>query len=89
MILIRHGQSHFNLHFGATRIDPGIGDDPHPAVQSDGLNRRRWAGINRLAPNVGRYGNTVARRAIQRRCTRRTVVVTRHRLSDQVERHVD
>ncbi|MDJ0611930.1 MAG: histidine phosphatase family protein [Kiloniellales bacterium] len=26
MILIRHGQSHFNLHFGATRVDPGIVD---------------------------------------------------------------
>ena len=26
MILIRHGQSEFNLHFSATRIDPGIPD---------------------------------------------------------------
>jgi len=26
MILVRHGQSHFNLHFGATRQDPGITD---------------------------------------------------------------
>ena len=26
MILARHGQSHFNVHFGATRIDPGIVD---------------------------------------------------------------
>ncbi len=26
MILVRHGQSHFNVHFGATRIDPGIVD---------------------------------------------------------------
>ena len=26
MILLRHGQSEFNLHFGATRIDPGIED---------------------------------------------------------------
>jgi broad specificity phosphatase PhoE len=26
MILIRHGQSEFNLHFSATRIDPGITD---------------------------------------------------------------
>jgi broad specificity phosphatase PhoE len=26
MILLRHGQSEFNLHFGATRRDPGITD---------------------------------------------------------------
>lgn len=26
MILLRHGQSEFNLHFGATRVDPGITD---------------------------------------------------------------
>ncbi len=26
MILLRHGQSEFNLHFGATRRDPGIED---------------------------------------------------------------
>lgn len=26
MILLRHGQSEFNLHFGATRRDPGIAD---------------------------------------------------------------
>lgn len=26
MILVRHGQSFFNLHFGATRQDPGIVD---------------------------------------------------------------
>jgi len=28
MILLRHGQSEFNLHFGATRRDPGIPDPP-------------------------------------------------------------
>ncbi|MCF3945372.1 phosphoglycerate mutase family protein [Acidiphilium sp. AL] len=28
MILLRHGQSEFNLHFSATRRDPGI-EDPH------------------------------------------------------------
>lgn len=26
MILLRHGQSEFNLHFSATRVDPGIED---------------------------------------------------------------
>jgi broad specificity phosphatase PhoE len=28
MILLRHGQSEFNLHFGSTRRDPGIIDAP-------------------------------------------------------------
>jgi glucosyl-3-phosphoglycerate phosphatase len=26
MFLLRHGQSHFNLHFSRTRVDPGIED---------------------------------------------------------------
>jgi len=26
MLLLRHGQSYFNLHFGASRVDPGIED---------------------------------------------------------------
>ena len=26
MILLRHGESYFNLHYSATRIDPGIAD---------------------------------------------------------------
>jgi broad specificity phosphatase PhoE len=28
MILLRHGQSEFNLHFGASRRDPGVVDAP-------------------------------------------------------------
>jgi broad specificity phosphatase PhoE len=28
MILVRHGQSEFNVHYGATRRDPGIRDAP-------------------------------------------------------------
>lgn len=32
MILLRHGQSEFNLHFGATRRDPGIIDAPLTAL---------------------------------------------------------
>jgi broad specificity phosphatase PhoE len=32
MILLRHGQSQFNLHFTATRIDPGIADPPLTAT---------------------------------------------------------
>jgi glucosyl-3-phosphoglycerate phosphatase len=33
VILVRHGQSHFNVHFGATRIDPGIVD---PTLTDEG-----------------------------------------------------
>ncbi|MCS6891382.1 MAG: histidine phosphatase family protein [Rhodovarius sp.] len=32
MILLRHGQSEFNLHFSRTRIDPGIIDPPLTAL---------------------------------------------------------
>ena len=33
MILVRHGQSHFNVHFAATREDPGIVD---PGLTEEG-----------------------------------------------------
>ena len=36
MILIRHGQSHFNLHFSATRVDPGIVD---PGLTDEGARQ--------------------------------------------------
>jgi len=36
MYLIRHGQSYFNLHFNATRVDPGIED---PALTSLGTEQ--------------------------------------------------
>lgn len=32
MILLRHGQSEFNLHFGTTRRDPGVIDAPLTAL---------------------------------------------------------
>ena len=38
MILMRHGQSHFNLHYGMTRRDPGLRD---PGLT--GLGRRQAA----------------------------------------------
>ncbi len=40
MILIRHGQSHFNLHFAATRVDPGIVD---PDLTEDGKRQAEAA----------------------------------------------
>jgi len=45
MILVRHGQSHFNVHFARTRQDPGIRD---PALTEHG--RRQAAKVaDRLA----------------------------------------
>ena len=42
MILVRHGQSHFNLHFSATRQDPGIVD---PGLTAEGVDQARQAGV--------------------------------------------
>ncbi|MEO3427833.1 histidine phosphatase family protein [Pelagibius sp. CAU 1746] len=41
MILVRHGQSHFNVHFAKTRIDPGIVD---PRLTEEGERQARAAG---------------------------------------------
>jgi len=40
MILIRHGQSHFNVHFAKTRVDPGIVD---PQLTEEGERQARAA----------------------------------------------
>lgn len=45
MILLRHGQSHFNVHFAKTRVDPGIID---PQLTEEGERQAREAG-ERLA----------------------------------------
>ncbi|HMB76422.1 MAG TPA: histidine phosphatase family protein [Kiloniellaceae bacterium] len=36
MLLVRHGESHFNVHFSKTRIDPGIAD---PGLTRRGLEQ--------------------------------------------------
>lgn len=45
MWLLRHGESYFNLHFNATRVDPGIHD---PELTPLGLEQAR-AAAQRLA----------------------------------------
>jgi len=41
MILVRHGQSHFNVHFAKNRVDPGIVD---PGLTEEGERQAREAG---------------------------------------------
>ena len=40
MILVRHGQSHFNVVYGATRQDPGIVD---PGLTEEGISQAEAA----------------------------------------------
>lgn len=47
MFLLRHGQSYFNLHFTATRVDPGI-EDPELTE----LGQRQAADAASLLANV-------------------------------------
>ncbi len=55
MILVRHGESHFNRHFSATREDPGIRD---PGLTREGLTQAREAA--RLVASLGRAKSIVA-----------------------------
>ncbi len=48
MILIRHGQSYFNLHYGATRVDPGI---PDPELTEAG-RQQALAALETLRPRA-------------------------------------
>jgi broad specificity phosphatase PhoE len=52
VLLIRHAQSEWNLHFGRSRIDPGI---PDPSLTAEGVRQAealvdelRRAGVRRL-----------------------------------------
>ena len=51
MMLVRHGQSHFNVHFGATREDPGIVD---PGLTEEGVAQAKRAGESLLALDIRR-----------------------------------
>lgn len=51
MILVRHGQTPFNLHFGATRIDPGIED---PGLTDLGRAQAAEAGARLAAMGLRR-----------------------------------
>lgn len=51
MILVRHGQSHFNVHFAKTRVDPGIVD---PRLTEEGERQARAAGESLAGRGVRR-----------------------------------
>lgn len=62
MILLRHGQSEFNLHFGATRIDPGIAD---PRLTKLGQQQAEVAAEAMAAEDIRRIVVSPYTRALQ------------------------
>src|SRR5258706_13110149 len=62
MILVRHGQSEFNVHYGRTRQDPGIRD---PALTADGRDQVRAAAGALAALDVRRLVSSPYRRALE------------------------
>jgi broad specificity phosphatase PhoE len=62
MILLRHGQSEFNLHFTATRRDPGIKD---PKLTPLGQYQAEQAAEALAAQGVGRIIASPYTRALQ------------------------
>jgi broad specificity phosphatase PhoE len=62
MILLRHGQSEFNLHFGATRRDPGIVD---PRLTDLGHTQAEEAASQFLDQDIRRIVASPYTRALQ------------------------
>jgi len=62
MILLRHGQSEFNLHFTKTRRDPGI-QDPH--LTEEGWRQAREAGQALAGQGLARIIVSPYTRALQ------------------------
>lgn len=62
MILLRHGQSAFNVAFAETRVDPGIED---PALTALGRDQARAAGADLAAHGVRRIIVSPYTRALQ------------------------
>ena len=61
MILLRHGQSQFNVHFSVTRVDPGIED---PELTPDGERQAGEAGDRLGALDVRRIVASPYRRTL-------------------------
>ncbi|MBV9655966.1 MAG: histidine phosphatase family protein [Acetobacteraceae bacterium] len=62
MILLRHGQSHFNVHFTRTRRDPGIVD---PSLTDEGLAQARQAAEGLRGENLARIITSPYTRTLQ------------------------
>ena len=62
MILIRHGQTIFNVMFGVTRIDPGV---PDPILTARGRGQAREIATVLAGEGVERIVTSPYRRAIQ------------------------
>ena len=62
MILVRHGQTLFNLHFGASRIDPGIED---PGLTELGRDQARNAAAALAAHDVRQLVVSPYRRTLE------------------------
>ncbi|HEX3348202.1 MAG TPA: histidine phosphatase family protein [Acetobacteraceae bacterium] len=62
MILLRHGQSEFNVHFSATRRDPGIVD---PKLTPLGHEQARHAAAELGRENIARIITSPYTRALQ------------------------
>jgi glucosyl-3-phosphoglycerate phosphatase len=62
MFLLRHGQSYFNLHFSATRVDPGIED---PELTAFGKQQAQLAAQQLSGVKLTRIIVSPYRRALQ------------------------
>ena len=62
MILLRHGQSEFNVAFNATRVDPGI---PDPRLTEEGKRQARAAALALAAHPVERLIASPYTRALE------------------------
>lgn len=62
MLLVRHAQSEWNLHFGRTRIDPGI---PDPELTADGLRQAETAIADLARLEIGGLIASPYRRTLQ------------------------
>lgn len=62
MILVRHGESEFNVVFSRTRVDPGI---PDPALTANGRRQAREAAAALGGYDVARIVSSPYRRALE------------------------
>ncbi len=62
MILLRHGQTVFNLHFGRRRVDPGV---PDPGLTELGRTQAEAAARELAAMPIGRIVASPYRRALE------------------------